>query len=410
MTNISKRRLFFKTLLSNTILVIFLVTMAIMLHFIMSGQVSYFLWVLAAPFYGFMLTRFFTKQFSVFVLFHIAIVVVTVLVMGMGTYAVPTRVFLVFSLPLSFLLRSTNEWLPGRATFGLLFICYLVLLVVLRLLFTEYRDFLELELQLVYMFLFSCGILLTYIQMDEFDYRLEILRRIDDYKRSADNVISMNNLLITVFSFIVVVFAIIGILLRPTQLILNGINAFWGFFARLFTRDAQEFMENIQEMPWYGFEEYEFPPAIGYNPIQEAMEEYMVSEELAYNITIRLNTMLFIIAMIFVVLVLIRVIYRAYLRIRSQKDSNTPADEDIIVTKLSHSFFADIINMLPTFKGANIHPLRKKYAKKVNSHIRAGVIIHNSDTVEVIAEKIRKTENIDSLTTQYEQVRYGRMG
>jgi len=375
----------------------------------MSGQVSYFLWVLSVPFFGFMLTRFFTKQFNVFVLFHIAIVVLTVLVMGMGTYAVPTRVFLVFSLPLSFLLRSINEWLPGRATFGLLFICYLIMLIILRLLFTEHRDFLELELQLVYMFLFSCAILLIYIQMDEFDYRLEILRRIDEYKHSANNVISMNNLLIGAFSFFVVAFATITMLLRPARLITNGLNAFFSFFARLFARGAQEFMENIQDTGFEGFQEHQLPDSEDvYQMVYHDLEPEPLSEE-TIDTLIRINTIILIFVFIIIVILLIRVIYKVYLRIRSQKDSNTPTDEDIIVTKLSHSFFADILNMLPTFKGANIHPLRKKYAKKVNSHIRAGVVILNTDTVEIIAEKIRETENIDSLTTQYEQVRYGRI-
>ena len=404
MTNITyltKERLFFKTLLTNTIIAIFAINMAVVLHFLMTGHISYFLWLLTIPFFGFMITRFFAKQFMIFVLIHLGIVAVVafaifIIGMRMDAYVVPTRVFIIFSLILSFRLRSINEWMPDRTIFGLLFFAYLILFVLVLLLFAEHRDILE--LQLVHSFLISCGILLVYIQMDELDYRLNLLRSIDDYKYPATKVILMNNLLIMVFSIIVVIFASMTMLLRPGQLILPS------------GRNPQQFMENMAETTWEGFEEqFQSPTPTVEDEVINQEEITPLSDETIDSL-IRINSILSIIAVVFVAVVLVRIIYKVYLRILSNKvkDSDTPIDEDITITSLSNTFFTDLLNMLPTFKGANIHPMRKRYIKKINAHIRGGVVICNTDTVEVIADKIRNIENIDSLTASYEQVRYGR--
>ena len=74
----------------------------------------------------------------------------------------------------------------------------------------------------------------------------------------------------------------------------------------------------------------------------------------------------------------------------------------------SGSFLEDLRDLLPTF-GQRLHPVRKAYAKKVNKHIKRGMPIKKQDPTNVIAMKIRKEENIDKLTTEYEMVRYGRM-
>jgi len=70
--------------------------------------------------------------------------------------------------------------------------------------------------------------------------------------------------------------------------------------------------------------------------------------------------------------------------------------------------FDGFASFLPKLRTLPRDPTRRAYYKKVHRHIKKGVPILESDTPDMIADKIRPAEDIDALTAEYEQVRYGR--
>ena len=69
----------------------------------------------------------------------------------------------------------------------------------------------------------------------------------------------------------------------------------------------------------------------------------------------------------------------------------------------------DLASFLPRFRfnAKHKHPIRRAYIKKVNGHIKQGVVITSSHTPEKIAMRIKEREDISELTEIYEAVRYG---
>ena len=84
----------------------------------------------------------------------------------------------------------------------------------------------------------------------------------------------------------------------------------------------------------------------------------------------------------------------------------TKTTEDTEEIEVLGSVLEDLRDLLPRF-GKIRHPIRRAYEKKVNWHIKQGIIIEKHFTTEEIANKIRETEDIDELTAKYEVVRYG---
>jgi len=97
--------------------------------------------------------------------------------------------------------------------------------------------------------------------------------------------------------------------------------------------------------------------------------------------------------------------FRYFNRRRKAKQSkdNDDADETIALTR---NILDDFWDLLPRFGKYSKNAVRRAYVKKVNWHIRRGVDVKRSDTTDIIADKIRSTEDIDELTALYEKVRY----
>lgn len=115
-----------------------------------------------------------------------------------------------------------------------------------------------------------------------------------------------------------------------------------------------------------------------------------------------------ILEVIGIVLVIAAVLHALYVLARKVK--RTPKAVKLTDTQeevaLTGSIFDDLRELMPKFRMFR-HPVRRAYEKKVNFHIKKGVVIENHDTTDKIADKIRKTEDIDELTAKYVVVRYG---
>jgi len=182
------------------------------------------------------------------------------------------------------------------------------------------------------------------------------------------------------------------------RIITSGFRAMSGLFAGREIEPATPQRPNEVGEEFAYYEPNDFTPDEDEIPIP-----YDAHEQLA----VLMNHIYFVI-MIFVVA---GIIYAFYLFIRyfhrrrrkSRQGEDADGDEDIALTR---NILDDIRDLLPRFGRYSKNAIRRAYAKKVKWHIRRGVNIERSDTTDIIADKIRATEDIDALTAQYEKVRY----
>ena len=70
--------------------------------------------------------------------------------------------------------------------------------------------------------------------------------------------------------------------------------------------------------------------------------------------------------------------------------------------------YAGMFGIMPRKKILPKNKIRRAYIKKINEHIKNGVKISNSNTVDQIENKIAHIEDIGSISQRYKQVRYGK--
>ena len=244
------------------------------------------------------------------------------------------------------------------------------------------------QTRIIICFLLIASFAIFYHQMDNLDVKLYMNR--NNNHRAAKRVVSVNNRMSLIFVGIVSVAGVIALFL-PTGIIFRTISRFFSWLMSLVSVP-------VPHVPEFDFA-VEADEAGEAESIFDLFAEFTARENRVFAAILEaLGFLMLIATIIFVLYILARKVKRI-----SMVAKFTDVQEEV---ELAGSIFDDLRDLIPRFKMFR-HPIRRAYEKKVNSHIRQGIMIEDKDTTDVIAKKIKKAEDIDELTAKYVVVRYG---
>ena len=357
--------------------------------------------LLTVPFFVLMFARYKVNNITAFSVIHACVLAIPAIIVHALTNTIdtsaPVAAFCLISVVYSFIARTNSEWLPrpGRAV-----VAMVLLNAAMLYLSTYFGDERSIYFTGSTLAILVCAIIYTHI--DNLDARLKALQ--DQNPRYIGDILRGNNKDIAFFASAV---AFIGffVFFLPMDELGRLIIAFLRWIGSLIARFNQTLVPEA-------FLDPTAPPAFMYEngngDIWYDAPEVVRSDLWQTLITFFTNIAL-ILVVGGIVLALAYAFRQGFYSKHRRKaiattELSTETDE---VSNLSKPLLSDILSMIPRPKDFIKHPVRRAYAKKVNSHIKSGVSITHSDTPEVIAAKIRPTENIDDLTASYEKVRYG---
>jgi hypothetical protein len=390
-----------KDILSNSAVFCLLINVVSVVYFIAHNVEEPMLWALVVPFLLMYVIRKRAKTRLMFVVLHILLIAVAGLIIGNRESQWFVWIFLGATGLFSLYLKPRDEISLGRIFNTVLFITTFCLFFLLNFLSSNP---VRMQMQLVVTLLAALALYILFTHMDNMDYHLNVLTKVNGYRGPSAKVVAANNKLIGFF---------IGGVAGVSVLVLFG-GGLW----RLAMAAQQWFGRRLGEVMtafWDAqplatdsgldiFEEdiYVEPATDFFQMVADALAEH--DQEAVFN---TFHGIVDIIAFIVVALIVFLVV-RQFIKHFYQKRKTAASDQSTdTVIALEGGALSDLLDLLPRFSYRHLHPLRRAYVKKVNKHIKYGVGIQNADTTDIVADKIRAAENIDELTTKYEKVRYG---
>ena len=308
-------------------------------------------------------------------------------------FAVPATIY-------SFYRKGKGEWtMQGRTAAWVI-----ALLAILSFLYAAYFPEIQGKGALLNISsLVSLAAVVTYMHFDNMQFGLGLL---SNHHKKTGNISAVSNILITVFLIIIVIFGALSILFPSeaaavilVRLLIDVILLPFQFIAW--------FLQSVLggDLGTYG------PPPVLEDIVLGPVDEYAYLQELEVQNRILMyivGTLAVITLVAVVAAILVTIFYKIYRAFNRKEEAGKQSliHEDHI-TKLKF-VLGDLKELLPSFRLGAKHPLRRAYIKKVNGHIKQGLIVRPHYTTDVIADKIRPKEDIDELTQNYEKVRYGK--
>ncbi|MCL2363911.1 MAG: hypothetical protein FWC71_04525 [Defluviitaleaceae bacterium] len=398
-----------KNFFANAVVFLVLFSLFVGVYVMLGDGVPWVYLLLAIPFAGLYGVRSWAKRKDVFLGIHGGVLILPFILFNAWPLRLLVGAFALLCAIYSIRARTYKEWRPGeKSVFMMLGILGVVYFLVSFVFGANFED-LERFFFATAMVVMSATVLV--LQMDNIDHRIANLPEKLRSTTSLRGILSFNNRLISIF---------LGslMLLGALSLFSHGIWRFvrWGghgisaIVLFLFGLPGTVISIFVRE----GVEPYHGDIPIGqywqdWGGRDDLPEEVAESISIAYNRLMVATHILFGILLLFVLTVGIYLFINNLLK-RFHKKNKIDEDESLIpddATGRLKFFFGDLAAFLPRFASLSRHKVRRAFAKKVNRHIKKGVPIFQSDTPDIIANKIRPTENIDDLTTQYEEVRYG---
>ena len=397
-----KRRLIMD-LLSN--LVAFLVIFNIFTFVFVSinGRMPWVYLFLAMPFFALIFVRSKIMKFRYFLAIHLALLVLAVLIWY------DARIFGIWVIGLTIvsIAYSIHTKIKGEGSLqGSSAVVVIAVLAVLSLLFANVHPDVEGAPILINISsLTSLVAVVLYMHLDNMRFSLKLLGESDHRKQTA-GAARLNNRLITIFLIIIVIFGAlliifpsdaaalfllrlaVDILLLPFMLIAH--------IMQIIAYNPEIILE-VAPMEEIYIPEEEVLEIIEQEPNAAALTIGIIVAAIAATIVVA--------AIIGLIILVLNDLYKAFSKKgEAGKQSLMPDD---VIGKLKF-VLGDFRDLLPRFRLGAKHPVRRAYIKKVNSHVKQGLVLRPHHTPEKIADKIRPTEDIDELTQRYEEVRYGR--
>ncbi|MCL2350287.1 MAG: DUF3488 domain-containing protein [Defluviitaleaceae bacterium] len=405
-----ERRKLVKELTSNLLAFVFIYALFAFLHEFTAVETPWnFLWTIV-PFYALTIVRKYVNRFSIFLLIHLAYVGLPLFLTWGSHYAISvTGLFVGFAI--YSLAKNAGNNMPGnlQTAFGLV-----ALFAVLAFLISFLPDVgTETSLAMsAFLTLMGLAAVLFYVQMENMDSELRLLE--GKYNFSQKGLFKASYIIMSVFMVIIVGFGIAAALL-PEETINSwmagiglGIMQIFGFAIYPIALLASFFFPQNQD---FGLDPEVFIEE--YIPLDHSMfanaYEQEIWEAARDNIAGFLNNMAIfgLVVLGIVVIVGIYIVYRI-MSGRPPWKRKRRAGTDVETEKIEINF-KDLKSLFASKRDKHSkHPTRRAYRKKVNSHIKNGVNIRLHHNTENIGDMIRKEEDIDDLTHQYEVVRYGR--
>ena len=247
------------------------------------------------------------------------------------------------------------------------------------------------QARVLFSFLIIVCLTVLYQQMDRLDFKLYFYKSTDNL--SSKRFMHINNMMGLAFAGLILVAGYLSFFFP-----LHLIGMFFSWLASLISRLLIRFVpDETLLMEVFG------PPPMEIDFGEE--EIYWEALTDTWNFAI-LNRIFQVLATIIIVLLVLYFLYSIVKKIKPRKKNEKLEDVQEEVG-LTGSLLDDLFDLLPRFKRLR-HPIRRAYEKKVNFHIKQGVMVEIHDTTEKIADKIREAEDIDDLTAKYEIIRYWR--
>jgi len=357
--------------------------------------------LLAIPFFALMFVRCKINDITVFSVLHACVLFVPAVIVysltGTIDTTAPVAAFCLFSVIYSFLARANGEWIPSASK-------TIVAIVFLNASMLYLSTYFGLE-RSIYFTGSTLAIMVSaiiYTHIDNLDARLNSLE--GHNLRYIGDILHGNNKDIAFFAGTVAFIGFFVFFLPIDELgrvILGALLWISSLIARFNQAIFPEaFLDPAEPPPFF---EEGGEGGVFLEQTVEVTRSYLW--QMISTFLTNAALILFVTAIVFALAYAFRQsFYQNRRKVITHTELSTNTDE---VSNLSQSILSDILSLIPRPKDFIKHPIRRAYIKKVNSHIKSGVAITNSDTPEVIATKIHPTENINELTTLYEKVRYG---
>ena len=364
--------------------------------------------LMAIPFFALLAVRRKVKKFPIFIAIHLLFLAAPFMFLHSVTTFALVMAFALITVAYSARAKLKGE-LRLRGKMG--FIAVLGFLTIFFLIINAIdADIPGMDIFINLSTIISLAAIVLYVHMDNVEFNLVVL--IQKHKKPVGSVLAANNVFIAVFLTIIVVLGVVSVLFPSNSFFAIIMMVVFGILMLPFEIFFAIFRQREQPEPDSIYMEEGFH--MGYLPPEEPIEldpeelsELVVMAERGFDAIGVIAMILIGLAVILVVALVIHRLYKA-LKKRDGGDRKENLMPDDITGKLKF-MFGDIVALLPRFGLKSKHPVRRAYAKKVNSHIKKGVAVLPSHNTDVIADNIRQNENIDGLTKEYEAVRYGRI-
>ena len=377
-----------KELLSNTIFFLLLHSAVGMFYVLETGYISPLFWTLGVPFFLMYIVRTKIRNNALIIVIHIALAAGVSFLFWFDPVLLRfVSVVMAFCVLYSYVTWRNKEW-DWRLQYGVvLFVPYLLMYLA-----TGHSQF-------IFVFLVSLLFIILYRHMDNFDFRLALIKQTDMFDHPSESVIRSNNMLIIVFVVVIAVFGVIAVFF-PLGTVLSGFFTLLYYvtlpFRYAFTSVYSKLIVTLVGLDL-------IPPPIdheeevgemGADPIEQLLQDEDPSRVVLYIVLSLLAVGVFALA--------------AYLigkKVDITRKNESDGESDVV--NLERTIMSDLLDLLPKRRPYR-HPLRRVYAKKVNGYIKSNLEIGDSDATDIIAKKILPHEDISELTAAYEEIRYGR--
>ena len=394
-----KKRKLFMDVLSNAAVFILFFNMFAFVYISIYGLAPWAYLIMALPFFFLLFLRKKVKTPAVFIPAHLVFIILPLFIFDTNIIIILTGCFAIASVIYSVRVKLTRELsLQGITIIAILGILAAIFLML------DASDLLYapgVRVLLIFSAIASIILAAVHTHMEGMEAKVSVLR--DMHKKIVSkDVLCANYKMAAVFVAVLVIFGALSMFF-PAGRILQGLMQLLILPARLF--------DFIRQLIFRGTD-IETRPGTGLiSDLADFLEmgEYEPVEGFARNPLLG-NIARILLITIAVAAVMVFFIY-IIKKLRNVTDRQSHYEEAVMPeTAIEKLKFAlrDIAAFLPRLKAKPSHPIRKIYIKKVNGHIKQGVMILPSHNTDVIADKIRQNEDIDELTKRYEAVRYGK--
>ena len=385
-------------ILKHSTMFLLLISIALpIISWITGVQNPYFAYLLAVPFFLMYFIRNTVNSLFVFLISHLAIlVVVYFLPLDFGLKVI-CIIFTVFCLILSLYDRLTE------AKSGLT-IAFLILNAAVNIAVGIVITTFELNIPGTFFVANMIAAILFYLI---YSHNMDIGESIQAITLTSSQPIKsikkFNNAAIAIFLSFVGIAAILSGLL-PVEAVLRGLgNGFVAVLRFLLSRERPE--PDVEYVP-------EPPPMQMGNELQEWMMQETRGPFILWVILERILMFLFAAAIITGIIAgIIYLCYMLYKKFYALKKIHADADlKEFIAPDITiETIAARLFKLAPVFGFSPEQRVRRQFYKKVKKHMKTGLKVQNSDTAKEIAAMINKKENIDELTKLYEKARYSQL-
>lgn len=403
-----------KDILSNLVLFLLFLSLLVSAHLVYANELPWLYLFMAIPFLGLLLVRKKVYVLVTFFIIHGLFLALPFIFFSSLAEIIPAMLIAFLSAVYSIRVRAKTEWRPDNRDAVIIPASIGAMFFVINVIFGAGVEDVDRFFFAVIFIIIAASLMV--IHMDNVDNRLDVLPASLKNSTPIRNILTANNTLISGFLAFMMAIGMLSLfapnIWRITRLgafgLIHGLRALFMLLAApfLLIRDV----EHVEPVP----DSDEWMLQFQYNLVNEEFldAEAMVDAELEH-FTILFYILSFILISLLVIVIVfalrsaIRALIRNFFNNKDGDESESLMPDD---AKGKLKFLLnDITAFLPRFRSDVKHPIRKAFSKKVNWHIKKGVQIRVCDTPDVIADKIRATENIDELTLMYEKVRYGRL-